>query len=350
MSQANVIDMRSDTVTRPSSGMYEAMLQAPLGDDVFGDDPTVNMLQERVADLLGKEAALFVPSGTMANEVCIRAHTEPADELIAEGQSHCYYHEGGAPAALSGVQTRFIEGERGVFTGATLEAMLRPPDQHHCPTRLVVIENTHNGGGGKVWPLETIEDVARVCREHDFRLHMDGARVMNAAVASGLPARRIARSADTVSMCFSKGLGAPVGSAVAGNAEVIARAYRFRKIFGGAMRQAGILAAACLYALDHHVERLAEDHANARRFAEIIAEAPAIRINPADIETNLVYFGVDEAAGTAEALCARLHEQGMWMLPLERQRCRAVTHLDVNTEQVERAAARVVEEANRSAR
>jgi threonine aldolase len=348
MAQANVIDMRSDTVTRPTREMYDAMLRAPLGDDVFGDDPTVNLLQERVADLLGKEAALFVPSGTMANEVCIRAHTEPGDELIAEGHSHCYYHEGGAPAALSGVQTRFIESDRGVFTGAALEAMLRPPDQHHSPTRLVVIENTHNGGGGKVWPVEGIEDVARVCRERGFRLHMDGARVLNAAVASGVPARRIARSADTVSTCFSKGLGAPVGSAVAGTADVIARAHRFRKIFGGAMRQAGILAAACLYALDHHVERLAEDHANARRFAEIIAEAPAIHINPTDIETNLIYFAVDEAVGTAEELCARLHERGVWMLPLERQRCRAVTHLDVSAEQVERAARAVAEEANRS--
>jgi threonine aldolase len=341
------IDLRSDTVTRPTPAMYEAMMRAPLGDDVFGDDPTVIRLQERVAELLGKEAALFVPSGTMGNEVCIRAQTEPGDEIVAESHSHFYYYEGGAPAALSGVQTRFVESERGVFTGAAVQAMLRPRDQHFAPTRLVVIENTHNAGGGKVWPCESIADVARVCREHGLRLHVDGARLMNAAVALGAEPRALVNEADTVSMCFSKGLGAPVGSAVAGSRETIARAHRFRKIFGGAMRQAGILAAACLYALEHHVARLAEDHAHARRFAEIVAGSPVLRINPADIETNLVYFGVDENVVRADELCARVRARGVWILPLGTRSCRAVTHLDVTGEQVERAARMIVEEAGR---
>ncbi len=344
-----IIDLRSDTVTRPSPAMYEAMRQAPLGDDVLGDDPTVIRLQERVAELLGKEAALFVPSGTMGNEVCIRAQTEPGDEVIADSHSHFYYYEGGAPAALSGVQTRFVDSDRGVFSGAAVEALLRPPNQHFAPTRLVVIENTHNAGGGKIWPRAAIADVARVCHAHGLRLHIDGARLMNAAVALGVEPRALVAEADTVSMCFSKGLGAPVGSAVAGTRETIARAHRFRKIFGGAMRQAGLLAAACLHGLDHNVARLAEDHAHARRFAEIVAGSPALRVNPSDVETNLVYFGVDESIIRADDLCARVRDRGVWILPLGVRSCRAVTHLDVSADQVERAARIIVEEAGRAA-
>jgi threonine aldolase len=313
------------------------MMAAELGDDVFGDDPTVLALQDKFAALTGKEAALFVPSGTMANEVCLRAQTEPGDEIIAEGHSHFYYYEGGAPAALAGCQTRFVEGRRGIFTGEQIVALLRPLDQHFCPTRLVVIENTHNAGGGKVWPVEAVAEVAQACHQHGIRVHLDGARLMNACVATGLRPTDYTRYADSVSVCFSKGLGAPVGSIVAGPRDFITRAHRFRKMFGGAMRQAGILAAAALYAMDHNVERLAEDHANARRLAEALAELPGIGLDPATVETNIVIFEVDRRHGTAPEFVARLHERGVWTLATAPSRVRAVTHLDVSREQVDRA-------------
>jgi len=338
-----MIDLRSDTVTRPTAAMREAMMAAELGDDVFGDDPTVLALQEKFAALTGKETALFVPSGTMANEVCLRAQTEPGDEIIAEGHSHFYYYEGGAPAALAGCQTRFVEGRRGIFTGRQIVALLRPLDQHFCPTRLVVIENTHNAGGGKVWPVEGVAEVARACHQHGIRVHLDGARLMNACVAAGRQPADYASHVDTVSLCFSKGLGAPVGSIVAGDAETMARALRFRKMFGGAMRQVGLLAAACIYALDHHVDRLAEDHRNARLFAELLAGSPRIEVAPESIETNMIYFGLKEGAPSPEQLCARLAEREVLILPHDARSCRAVTHLDVSTEQVRAAGGIVVE-------
>lgn len=331
------IDLRSDTVTRPSRAMLQVMVAAELGDDVLGDDPTVQRLQEHMAELLGKPAALFVPSGTMANQVSIRAATEPGDELILDETTHCHNYESGAPSALSGCSIRTVQGVRGVFTAEQVEAAVRPESQHYARSRLVVVENTNNRGGGTVWPVEQIAAIRKVCDRHGLHLHLDGARLMNACVATGRKPTDFTQYADSVSMCFSKGLGAPVGSIVAGTRPFITRAHRFRKMFGGAMRQAGLLAAAALYAVQHNVQRLAEDHANARWFAEKIAELPGIRLDPATVETNIVIFDLDPALGGAERFTQRLRERGVLMLPAGPHRVRAVTHLDVSRNQIERA-------------
>ena len=353
MSAQFPIDLRSDTVTRPTTGMRRAMAEAEVGDDVFGDDPTVNRLQERVADLLGKEAALFVPSGTMANEVAIRALTEPGQEIIAHCDSLIYLYEGGGPAALSGCSLRLLEGERGLIAADAVRAAIRNPEDPHAPmSSLVVLENTHNRGGGTIWPLRRIEEIGAVARQAGLRMHLDGARLMNASVASGIAARDFAKEFDTVAMCFSKGLGAPVGSAVAGSRAAVKRAHRFRKMFGGGMRQAGILAAGALYALDHHVERLAEDHANAALLARGLAAIPGIVIDPSTVETNIVYFEIDRARGAAADLCRALNEERVWMLAVAPQRVRAVTHLDVSREGIEhaiRVLRRVLEQGIHSA-
>lgn len=329
------IDLRSDTVTQPTPAMRRAMAEAEVGDDVFGDDPTVQHLEARVAAWLGKEAALFVPSGTMANQLAVRVHTRPGDEILVEAQAHLYYYEAGAPAALSGVMCRCLEGRRGVFTAAQVDAALRPPDVHFPPTRLVCVENTHNRGGGKVWPLATLREVAACARRHGLALHLDGARLWNASAASGVPEREYAALFDTVSVCFSKALGAPVGSALAGPAELIGAARRFRKMFGGGMRQAGILAAAALYALEHHRERLAEDHARARRLAEVLAGLPGAAIDPATVETNLVYFRVTRRP--AAEVVAALAAEGVRVLASGPDTVRAVPHLNVTAADFERA-------------
>ncbi|MCK4413148.1 MAG: aminotransferase class I/II-fold pyridoxal phosphate-dependent enzyme [Candidatus Eisenbacteria sp.] len=331
------IDMRSDTVTRPSAGMRRAMAEAEVGDDVFGDDPTVNRLQERVADLLGKEAALYVPSGTMANEVAIRALTEPGDEIITHRDSHIYLYEGGAPAALSGCSLRLLDGDRGLFDADAVRAALRADDAHMPRSRLVVIENTHNRGGGSVWDPEQLAGIRRLADDAGLYIHLDGARLMNACIARGVPAATYTQHVDTVAVCFSKGLGAPVGSAIAGSCAWIKRAHRARKMFGGGMRQAGIIAAGALYALDHNVERLAEDHAHAARLAEALAGMPVVTIDREAVETNIVYFDVDPQIASAADLCAALHEDGIWMLPIARQRVRAVTHLEVSREGIDHA-------------
>jgi len=337
-----IADLRSDTVTRPTAAMLDAMMRAPLGDDVLGDDPTVNALCERVCQLFGKEAAIFVPSGTMANQCALRALTEPGDEIVCHELSHIYQYEGGAPAALSGCSVAFADGERGIFDARTMEACIRPIDDHDPVTKVVSIENTQNRGGGAVWSIERIAEVSAGARKHGLKMHLDGARLMNAVVASGVSAAEYARHFDTVTICFSKGLGAPVGSAVSGDAATIRRAKRFRKMFGGAMRQSGVLAAAALYALEHHVERLAEDHANARRFAEAIAGVRGVSIEPEAVETNIVYFDVE---GDAEAFCKRLDAEGVRMLALGGRTVRAVTHLDASREAVDRAARVVAETA-----
>lgn len=331
------VDLRSDTVTRPTRAMRQAMADAEVGDDVFGDDPTVHRLQERIARLTGKEAALFMPSGSMGNQTCIRAHTEPGDEIIAHEHSHFYFYEAGAPCALSGCSLRLLRGERGLFTAEDVRAAIRPGNSHFPRSRLIIIENTHNKGGGMIWPLEAIAEIHGAAREAGLRMHLDGARLWNACIATGHEPIEYARYFDTLSMCFSKGLGAPVGSIVAGDAATIARVHRFRKMFGGGMRQAGILAAAALYALDHHVQRLAEDHHHARRLAEAIADLDGLVINAAAVQTNIVLFEVEPALGTAAALCERLKESGVWMLPVGPQMIRAVTHLDVSADQIEQA-------------
>jgi threonine aldolase len=332
------VDLRSDTVTRPSPEMRRAMAEAEVGDDVFGDDPTVNRLQEKVAEVLGKEAALYVASGTMANETAIRALTRPGEEIIAHQDSHVYHYEAGAPAALSGCSFRLLTGDRGLFEASAVRAALRnPDDSHFALSRLVVVENTHNRGGGSCWSVESVANIRQVADEHGLRIHLDGARLMNACVALGYKPIEYTRYADTVAICFSKGLGAPIGSAVAGTADTIKSVHRFRKMFGGGMRQAGVIAAAALYALEHNVERLAEDHTRAQRLAQAIAEMPGVSIDPETVETNIVYFDVDEATGTAAEVCEALREEQVGMLPLAPQRIRAVLHLDVGDEGVEYA-------------
>jgi len=330
-----MIDLRSDTVTRPTPAMRAVMAAAEVGDDVLGDDPTVAALEGRVAEVLGKEAAVYMPSGTMTNEVAVRTHTEPGDEIVLEAHAHIYYHEAGAPAALSGVSCRLIEGRRGVFGGDDLRAVLRPANVHHPRTRLVCVENTSNSGGGKVWPMDALAEVESAAREAGLRTHLDGARIWNAAAASGADVRQIAAHFDSVSVCFSKGLGAPVGSALCGSAEFIARARRFRKLFGGGWRQAGIIAAGALYALEHHRGRLVEDHANAKALAEGLGELPGLRLDPAEVETNIVLF--DVAATPAADLAQKLAAAGVGVLAVGPKTSRAVTNLDVSADDVQEA-------------
>lgn len=315
--------------------MREAMASAPVGDDVLGDDPTVQELEKETATLLGKEAALYTPSGTMANQLALRCHAQPGDEILLEGEAHIYYYESGGPAALSGVMCRCLSGQRGVFTAADVEAVLRPSDPHFAPTRLVCIENTHNRGGGKVWTLQAVQDVAVVARKHKLMFHLDGARLWNACAATGVTEREYAACFDTVSVCFSKGLGAPVGSALAGPRELVQRARRFRKMFGGGMRQAGIVAAGALYALRNHRSRLTEDHANARMLAEGLTGVRQIDINPAEVETNMVRFRLNGMP--AGEFIEKLKAQGVLMLATGPSTVRAVTNLMCSTDDIRRA-------------
>lgn len=340
MSASELVDLRSDTVTRPTPAMREAMARAEVGDDVLGDDPTVIALQERVARLMGKEAACFVPSGTMANQTAIRAHTEPGDEVICHEDSHIIHYETGSPAALSGVMVHPLRGERGQFDAPDVDAAVRPAQHHYAASRLLIVENTHNRGGGSVWPMDRIEAVTAAARRRGLRCHLDGARIWNASAATGIEPAAYARHFDTVSCCFSKGLGAPAGSAVAGSAAVIARVHRFRKMFGGTMRQTGVLAAACIHALDRHVGRLSDDHARARRLAALVAETPGLRV-PAAVETNMVFVDIDPRLGTAADLCAALRQRGVLALPNLSHRVRLVLHLDVSDAGVERAGAAI---------
>jgi threonine aldolase len=311
------------------------MANADVGDDVFAEDPTINELEKRTAEILGKEASVYVPSGTMSNELAIRSQTEPGCEIIAEAGSHCYLYEGGAAAALSGVTCRLIKGKRGIFTARDLKAALRPPNYHFPPAKLLCIENTHNKGGGSIWPVELIEKVADVARDAKLNLHLDGARLWNASVASGIPEKEYAKYFDSVNVCFSKGLGAPVGSALAGSAKLVDRARRFRKQFGGGMRQAGIIAAGALYALEHHRDRLAEDHTNAKQLAAGIADLPGIELDVRDVETNIVLFKINSIP--AKELAERLYEKGVYVLALGPDIIRAVTYLNVSNKQIKDA-------------
>ena len=331
------VDLRSDTVTKPTAAMRKAMAEAEVGDDVFEEDPTVNLLQERVAELLGKEASLFVPSGTMANQISIRTHTVPGDEVIIEADSHPVLSEVAAAAALSGVQFRTIHGRRGILTAEQVAEAVRIPDIHRPVSRLVCLENTHNFGGGTIYPLEEIWRIREVADRFGLAMHLDGARLLNACVATGIPPSEYARPFDSVSLCLSKGLGAPVGSMIAGSKEFIARARKNRKMFGGGMRQVGILAAAGLYALEHHVERLAEDHFHARLLAEALAELPGIRLDPREVETNIVIIDISPSGMDPREAQKRLRELGVLVLPFGKGRLRAVTHLDVDREGIQRA-------------
>jgi threonine aldolase len=333
-----VIDLRSDTVTKPTRGMIAAMASAEVGDDVYREDPTVNRLEERVALLLGKEAALFVPSGSMSNQVAVKAHTQPGDELICEEFCHIYNWEAGGPALLSGVTSRTVRAEYGIIELDQLRDKIRPLNDHMVRTRLVCLENTHNRGGGRVFPLDSIKAISIWARSQGLLMHLDGARLWNAIVATGMPASEWGKHFDSVSVCFSKGLGAPIGSALAGPSEFITRARRYRKVFGGAMRQAGVIAAAALYALDHHVERLAEDHRNAQVIAQAIADVPGLRLNPPDVQTNLVWFEVEDGPGAAKHVLTQLQARGVLVGGGDGRVLRACTHLDVSASDAERAA------------
>jgi threonine aldolase len=332
-----VFDFRSDTVTRPTPAMWAAMAAAELGDDVLGDDSTVLRLQDRIAEMLGKEAALFVPSGTMSNLIGVRLHCRGGDEMICEEGCHIYNYEQSGYAQLSGVAARAVEGRYGVLCLEQLTELIRPDNAHFVRTRLICLENTHNRGGGRIQPYETLAAICQWAAENKLRTHLDGARLFNAVVATGIEAPRWAQHFDTVSVCFSKGLGAPVGSALCGPRDLIAEGLRHRKVFGGGMRQSGILAAAALYALEHHIERLAEDHANAQRLAAGIRRIDELCLEPEKIDTNLVFFRVDPAWGAAAEFSAQLKQRGVLMLASGPATLRAATHLDVNAKAVDRA-------------
>jgi threonine aldolase len=337
--QRSPIDLRSDTVTKPTPGMRRAMAEAEVGDDVFGDDPTVKRLEAKTAELLGKEAALFVPSGTMANQIGIGVNTQPGDELLCAATSHVYVWEAGGIARLSGVTARTFEGDGGLLSFDDVREAIRPVDDvHYVRTRLICLENTHNRGGGRIHAITSIAEIARWAREHNLAMHLDGARLMNAVVGSGFQAHEWARHFDTVSICFSKGLGAPIGSALAGSSDAIRRARRLRKLFGGGMRQVGIIAAAALYALEHHVDRLIEDFCHATILGDAFANTEGFALESGPVETNLVWVAVDPSVGTGAEVAAYLSSRGILVSVPGPQVIRACTHLDVTFEQVEYAA------------
>lgn len=330
-----LIDLRSDTVTRPTPAMREAIARAEVGDDIYGEDPSVNQLEAHVAAWLGKEAAVYNCSGTQSNQMAIFAHCQPGDEVLLDETAHIANYEAGAPAVLSGVTLRTLRGDgTGRFDVADLEGKVRPDSQHHPITRLVCLENTTNIGGGRVWPLAQAQRVAAWARERRLKIHVDGARLLNATIAAGYSARDFADCADTVSLCFSKGLGCPIGSILVGDAATIARARRARKLFGGALRQVGMMAAAATYAFKHHVQRLADDHRHARLLAIGLAQIPGIIIRPETLETNIVFFDIASECGPAAALSKKLKAAGVLINATGPQRLRACTHLDVSAEQI----------------
>jgi threonine aldolase len=332
-----IVDLRSDTVTRPTAAMRRAMAEAIVGDDVFGDDPTVKELERRVAGLTGKEAALYVPSGTMGNQIAVVCHTRPGEEVLLEQQSHIYLYEQGGMAANASCLAHPVASERGAIAPEAVALALRAEDDHVAKLRLVCMENTHNRAGGVIVPLERMRAVSAAARERGLAVHLDGARLWNASVATGVPLTDWAATADTVMMCFSKALGAPVGSILVGSGAVIHEARRVRKRLGGGMRQVGILAAACLHALDHHVARLADDHRRARTLAAGFRQAPGVRV--AEPDTNIVIVELEHPALEPDAVLAALRERGVWMVPFGGRRLRAIVHLDVDDAGIERATA-----------
>lgn len=332
---SKTIDLRSDTVTRPVPAMREAIANAVVGDDVFGDDPTTIELESRVCELFGTEAAMFVPSGTMGNQVALATITSPGDEIILDRQCHIFNYEVAAPSALSGVQANPIDGESGVITADQIRPLIRPYNLHCPQTRVIAIENTHNRAGGHVFPLDEMREIRALADEHGLLVHLDGARLANAVVASGVAFKDYVACVDTVSMCFSKGLGAPVGSIMAGTAETVKKARKKRKQFGGGMRQSGIIAAAALYAINNHVERLAEDHKHARLLADAVDAVDGLEMvyKP---DSNIVIFDVDAKFDTVEGLLARFAEQGILAVSFGPTWIRMVTHLDISAEDIGR--------------
>ncbi len=333
-----MIDLRSDTVTKPTDDMRKAMARAEVGDDVYGEDPTVNRLQDMAAAMLGKRFALFVPSGTMANQLAIRSHTQPGQEIIVESKSHVVRYEQGAAGALAGVQLHWVTGERGIMTAEQVEAAIRPNDMHSIATALICIENTHNAGGGTIYPLSTIEKIRALAVKHGIPMHLDGARLFNAVAATTLPPTVYAQHFETVSLCLSKGLGAPVGSLLISNDQrLMDRARRFRRMYGGAMRQAGILAAAGIYALERHVARLKTDHDHAKKLARLLQQIPSIEIAPQHVETNIVMFDIADEQRSPVELVAALKEHGVLINAVGGQSYRAVTHLHITDKQIDEA-------------
>ena len=335
------VDLYSDTQSRPTQAMREFMARAEVGDEQRGEDPTTNRLAEMVTGLLGKEAAVFLPSGTMCNEIAYRVHCEPGDEIILDKTGHALHFEVGGPAALSGLMTHALDGIRGMFDAQQVRDAIRPINRHQPRSRLLSVENTSNLGGGAVWPLDQINEVTEAAREFGLRTHMDGARLMNAVVASGHSPAAFAEPFDSAWLDLSKGLGAPVGGVLAGSAEFIDRAWRFKHQFGGAMRQSGIIAAAGIYALENHVERLADDHANAKRLAQDLSQIPGIEIDPDKIDTNMVFFDVRETGLSAPDISSRVLEQGVRIGAINPTTMRAVTHIDVDEDGVRLAGAAV---------
>ena len=318
--------------------MRKAIAEAEVGDDVFSDDPTVLRLQEKAAEILGKEAAIYVPSGTMSNQIGVRLHCRPGDELICEEESHVYNYEQGGYTQLSGVSARPVEGDEGVLKVEQLQSVIRPDDEHQTRTRLVCLENTHNRAAGRILPYDGVEEICDWAHENDLRTHLDGARLFNAVVGSGIPADRWARHFDTVSVCFSKGLGAPVGSALAGSKELIGEARRHRKLFGGGMRQVGIIAGAALYALENNIDRLAEDHANAQIIADAVRSGEGLKLDPEQVDTNIIFIKVDPCLGTAAQFVDALENEGVRALALAADLVRLVTNLHVSEEGAQRTA------------
>ena len=330
------VDLRSDTITQPTQAMREAMASADVGDDVFGEDPTVIKLQERMASIMGKEAGLMVPSGTMANAIAIRTHTQPGDEIITEEHSHIYVYEAGGFAALSGCSIALVPGNRGIMAAEEVKAKIRKPSEcssHYPNGSLVCIENTSNRGGGTFYPQSAIDEIAQVAKESDCALHVDGARIFNAAVASDVDPARMVRDCDTVSICISKGLGAPVGGVLVGSREVIDEAHRWRKMFGGGMRQAGVLAAAGLYALEHNRNRLSEDHARARALAAELEGVAGLEVDLESVQSNMIYLRTE---APASELVEKAAARGIDFLALGPDLLRLVTHLHITDEDIEK--------------
>ena len=332
-----LIDLRSDTVTKPTTGMRQAMAYADVGDDVYGEDPTVNKLEGLAAEMFGKEAGLFVPTGVMGNQLSIRLHTQPGDEVIVEASAHILRYEGGSASSLSGVQLCPVPGNRGLLSPESVEGAIRRPDLHTPPTTLLCLEQTHNVGGGSVYPLETIHQLTDLARRHGLALHLDGARLFNASAKTGVSVAEYAAPFDTVSFCLSKGLGAPVGSIVVSDAGRIQKLRRLRKVFGGGMRQVGILAAAGIYALEHHVSRLAEDHANAKHLAQRLHVIPGVAVGVESVETNMVMFQVPQSPKSTEQLLEACRKAGVLLNAVGERSFRAVTHLDVDRKDMDAA-------------
>jgi len=339
----SIVNMFSDTVTKPTEGMLQAMMAAEVGDDMGGEDPTVNRLEQMVAELLNKEAAVFACSGTQSNQMGIRSHCFPGDELLIEEQGHIARFEGGAPAAISGITTRTIRGQYGMLKLEDLEGKVYVDNQHLATTKLLCCENTTNGGGGRGWPVDQLQQVCGWAHDVGLKTHLDGARLFNAVTTSNVHVREICDGFDTISICFSKGLGCPMGSILVGSGEQIHRARRVRKMMGGALRQVGIIAGGAIYALENHVERLADDHANARTFAEAISKIDGISVDLDGVESNLVFFDVDAEVGDASQLSSALRERGVRIGAMGPQTLRACTHLDVDAAGVVRAADAVAE-------